>query len=285
MQRGRHLPSLVLAAGLAACGPYVTHTVQSGSIRHLPTGVRLIRVRPAVPDSQLDVALGGTYVPSEPAEGEFGSPLYTDHTFDLAMGYHGQRTGVAMHWSFSMGDPEKAASPDLPAAPDGSDIQFGVRLHHVAGGDRLLLGLLLEAGIRGYRYREHIVERCLHDGGFTSCREVDLWDEDEHGHGGSTEDFELYLTPTLLPAVHLGAGHYVYVGVGLDNLTTGWQMTEVSRYESDNEEEYFTKNVLPVYAGFDLALADRLSALLNVQVPFSSVGARPTYGAGLALDL
>lgn len=276
--------ALLLASG--GCGPAVTHRVQSGSIRHLPAGHRLIHVRPGVAPFGARLTFGGS-VPlvREPAVGAFDSPLYTDDALWGTLEFVWPSVGLGLVAGRSIGTPARGPG-ETPGPPKLADGQSGLRFRVDSPGDRFFVTGMLELGVRMYHYREHIVETCNRDtSGEYFCHSSDRWSEPEHGHGGTSSDPEGYLTTSVLPVFRIGDGSYAYAGIGWDNFTTGWEMADVGHPGADYQERYTYQDVFPVYLGLDVGLTSSVSGLISVQLPVGSEGtAVPVVDGGLSVD-
>ena len=166
-------------------------------------------------------------------------------------------------------------------------LQYGLRLRLTTPGDRVFLAGLVEGGYRSYQYTGHVVEECYSGFGYPeggSCYEVDDWNESDHGHGGDHDDGELYVTASLLPVVRIGEARYLYAGIGLDNLTTGWQEVESKSIDGAAKVTYYDASVFPLYVGTDFMLAKHISLLVSAAFMLGSIDVPTSLDAAVSAD-
>jgi hypothetical protein len=262
----------------------ITHTTQSGSMRSRLPGSHLIHVRPVTDDVLIRAAVGGTArLDSAPARVKFGSPMYFDHTLGAVVDAAVPYFAGSMLLNVTTGDPPAAAGQPAPPETVGESLQYGLRLRVTTPGDRIFLAGLLEGGYRSFQYTGHVVEVCHSGFPENYCHAVDDWDEVDHGHGGDHDDGEFYATAALLPVVRIGEARYLYAGVGLDQMTTGWQ--EVESFGPDSDEvTYYDASVFPLYVGTDFMLAKHVSLLLSVAFELGSIDVPPSLDAAVSVD-
>lgn len=279
-----------MAAVAWCCAGCVTisHTTQSGSMRARLPGSHVIHVRPVTEDVLIRAAMGGTArLDSAPAEVKFGSPMYFDHTLGVVVDAAVPYIGASMLFNVPAGDPEGATGQPAPPEPDGTSLQYGLRLRLTTPGDRVFVAGLFEGGYRSYQYTGHVVQTCYSGYGYgstPSCSAVDDWDESDHGHGGDHDDGEVYVTASVLPVVRIGEARYLYAGIGLDNLTTGWQEVESTSVAGGAKVTYYDASVFPLYVGTDFMLAKHISLLVSAAFVFGSVDVPPCLDAAISAD-
>jgi hypothetical protein len=271
---------LVLLCG--ACSPKVSTTrieTHAESIEQPAPGMSLLAAAPVPKKRILQLTLGGGHSFAEaPGHGVDGTALYQAQSaaaghlmFGIA---ENLELGLTGRWSVSATE----GAPGAPPPPaEKRPVQGGVRLRGLAGDGTLRLGWAAEAGFRRVNYAYGVSVACEVDEPLPreyvpiegTCRASRRL----QGHTFTSDD--LYLAASVYPVLRLADGLYLYAGVSLDQLTTGYMRADiVERYENGgtitiekDEEAFDTETVFVPVAGLEVAIDGGLGLLFMVKAP------------------
>jgi hypothetical protein len=272
---------LLLALLCGACAPKLSTTrieTHAESIEQPAPGMSLLGAAPVPKSRILQLTLGGGHSFAEaPGHGVDGTALYQAQSaaaghlmFGIA---ENLELGLTARWSVSKTD----GAPGAPPPPaENRPSQGGVRLRGLAGDGTLRLGWAAEAGFRRVNLAYGVSVACDVDeplpGEYVPIEGTCRASRKLQGHTFTSDDF--YFAASVYPVLRLAEGLYVYAGVTLDQITTGYMRADiVDHYETGDittekdEEAFDTEAVFVPVAGIDIAFDRSFGFLFMVKAP------------------
>jgi hypothetical protein len=289
----------LMLATLSACGAKVSSTkvdTPAEAIDQPAPGLSLLAAAPVPKKRLLRLVAGGEAGLSQaPGHGTDGTALYMPPA-----AYDGQlmfgltenlELGVTARWAATRGDSEAGSPP----RPDGDRPgQAGIRLRGVTRGETLRLGWAVESGMRQTNLAYGVSVACDVDEVGSEWVPIDgTCRASRRLQGKPFEKDQFYLAAAVYPVIRLADGLYVYAGVAFDEVTSGYERSEVTTTYEDgstvlekSDEKFDQEGVVLAVAGLDLSFDDRVGLLLTVQgPPFGTIDLPgPTFEGALSLS-